>query len=150
MMAEAPTTVLAGDIGGTKTSLAIFSRESGLRNPLSEATYQSANYGAFSDMVREFLSRSDIPVCHACIGVAGPVFRGRTKVTNLPWVLDETELERDLGFSSVRLMNDLLAFANAVPVLESDDLSVISPGERDPEGARAARPSEKSPSGPIG
>ncbi len=136
-MVETPETVLAGDIGGTKTSLAIFSRESGLRKPLSEATYRSSNYEVFSDMVREFLSGTDIRISHACIGVAGPVFRGRTKVTNLPWVLDEAELERDLGFRSVRLMNDLLAFANSVPLLEGDDLSVISPGERDPEGAQA-------------
>ncbi len=137
MMRKDPDMILAGDIGGTKTNLAVFSRGAGWRKPLAEATFLSGDYRGLGDMVREFLSGTDFKVDQACIGVAGPVIRGSAKVTNLPWTLEEKELETDLGFSSVRLMNDLLAFANAVPLLEEEDLSVLNPGRQDPEGARA-------------
>ena len=137
MMRKDPDTILAGDIGGTKTNLAIFSRGEGLLKSLAEATFPSGNYKGFGDMVREFLSGTDFKVDQACIGVAGPVIGGRAKVTNLPWVLEEKELETELGFNSVRLMNDLLAFANAVPLLEEEDLFVLNQGRQDPEGSRA-------------
>ncbi|MDT8284529.1 MAG: glucokinase [Thermovirgaceae bacterium] len=70
------------------------------------------------------------------MGVAGPGIPGRAKITNLSWVLEGKKLETDLGFSSVRLMNDLLSVANAVPLLEEDDLFVLNPGRQDPEGSR--------------
>ena len=84
--------LLAGDIGGTKTALAVFSSARGPKTPLREAEYPSGKYPSLATMVREFLAGTDLPIAHACFDVAGPVIAGRAKTTNLPWLLAEDEL----------------------------------------------------------
>jgi len=128
---------LAGDIGGTKTNLAVFSPETGPRAPLVEATFPSVRYPSLEALVREFLAQVDLKVERASFGVPGPVVAHRATVTNLPWVIDETRLETALGLSSVRLLNDLESIAHAVPFLESDDLHTLNEGESAPGGAIA-------------
>lgn len=129
--------LLAGDIGGTKTNLAVFSREAGLRSPLVERTYTSSEYPDLETMVEEFLSVTDQPVERACFGVAGPVIKGQVEATNLPWILDENQLQEHLGFSEVRLINDLFAVAQAVPLLEEEDLVTLQAGGQVEAGNRA-------------
>ncbi|MFB0537013.1 MAG: glucokinase [Anaerolineae bacterium] len=129
--------LLAGDIGGTKTNLAVFSPEDGPRAPLAEATFPSANYPSLEALVREFLSQVALKVDRASFGVAGPVAAGRTTVTNLPWVMDETQLRETLNLSSVRLLNDLNAIAHAVPFLEPADLHTLNVGQPTSGGAIA-------------
>jgi len=121
--------LLAGDIGGTKTDLAIYSTETGPRAPLVQAEFHSGHYPSLEAIVREFLATVTYPVESACFDVAGPVLAGRAKITNLPWIIDEQVLKDDLGLKSVQLLNDLEAVARAVPVLEPDDLVTINPGE---------------------
>ena len=91
--------LLAGDIGGTKTSLAIYSPEAGARAPLEEATFPSAQYPNLESLVREFLDQVDVSVERATFGVAGPVVGGRATITNLSWVIDEAELQSALNLS---------------------------------------------------
>ncbi len=129
--------VLAGDIGGTKTNLAVFSSESGLRTPLAQATFSSGDYSGLEMIVREFLSRFKIKIDLASFGVAGPVVNGQAKITNLPWVMDEKQLADALGLPRVHLMNDLLAFARAVPLLVPEDLLTLNKGRMVPHGAIA-------------
>ncbi|MBN2392782.1 MAG: glucokinase [Anaerolineae bacterium] len=129
--------LLAGDVGGTKTNVAIYSHEAGLHAPLLSATFPSAAYKGLADLVKEFLSRTEMPVRRACFGVAGPVVNGQARITNLPWVLDEAQLAVDLGFSSFTLLNDLVAIASGVPFLKPDDLHTIHQGQAQPGGALA-------------
>jgi len=129
--------LLAGDIGGTKTSLAVFSPEDGPRTARLEATYSSTNYPSLEALVREFLSQVDLEVERATFGVAGPVVSGRARITNLPWVIDEKQLQKALNLSSVQLLNDLAAIAYAVPFLEPADLHMLNQGEPVPGGAIA-------------
>ncbi len=128
------TILLAGDVGGTKTALAIFSLEETSLRPLAEASFPSARYPTFDSLVREFLSDIRLPVEAASFGVAGPVLRGRARITNLPWVIDEGELARSLGLRSVQLLNDVEAIANFVPSLAPPDLHTLNEGETDLEG----------------
>jgi glucokinase len=121
--------LLAGDIGGTKTNLAVFSPKEGLRAPLAEATFPSGDYPSLEALVNEFMARVDLPVERASFGVAGPVEEGRASVTNLPWTMDEAQLEEALDISSVRLLNDLAAIAHAVPFLEPLELHTLNEGE---------------------
>ena len=127
--------LLAGDIGGTKTNLAIFSPKDGPRAPLAEATFPSAGYPSLEALVHEFLSHVDLKVDQASLGVAGPVSAGRAEITNLPWVMEETQLREALNLSSVRLLNDLAAIAHAVPFLEPEDVHTLSVGQPAPGGA---------------
>jgi len=129
--------LLAGDIGGTKTKLGLFSPEAGPRAPRKEETYPSGRYPSLEAIVREFLAGIREPIDRACFGVAGPVVHGRAQITNLPWVIDEQRLREELRFPSVRLLNDLAAIASAVPLLGPDDLHTLNSGTREPGGAIA-------------
>jgi glucokinase len=136
-MKEKSGLLLAGDIGGTKTNLAIFSTEAGLRAPLVEATFPSGNYSSLEALISEFLGQVDVTVTQASFGVAGPVVGGQATITNLPWVMTETQLAESLSLSTVRLLNDLVAIAYAVPSLEPADLHTLNKGEPAPGGAIA-------------
>ncbi len=128
MTEEKTTVVLAGDIGGTKTTLALFEAESGISAPLAEETFPSRDYPCLEVMAQEFLARTRTNVDGACFGVAGPVVNGQAKITNLPWIMDEATLGGALCISSVHLLNDLLALAHAVPFLVGKDLHVLNTG----------------------
>ncbi|MFW6054736.1 MAG: glucokinase [Thermodesulfobacteriota bacterium] len=131
------TNVLAGDIGGTKTNLAVYNGHIGLDAPIAEATYPSRDYPSLEALVQEFLTKFEGEIHRASFGVAGPVANGQATITNLPWVMDEEELAHKLGLNSVHLLNDLLAFAHAVPFLEDKDVHVLNRGKPAAEGAKA-------------
>jgi len=129
--------ILAGDIGGTKTVLAVFPHGVQPRKPLAEMTFPSARYDSLGDIVKEFLDTVNLPVDRACFGVAGPVIAGRAKITNLPWVVDGPALQSAFHWSSVELLNDLESVAYAIPVLGSDDIHTLSAGVPVPNGTIA-------------
>ena len=129
--------LLAGDVGATKTTLAMISPEAGPRKPLMVATFVSARYPRLEAVVRDFLHQSNVRVDHACFGVAAPVIQSRAKFTNLPWVVDERQLASALNLSSVRLLNDAAAIAHGVPILGASDLHTLNTGEPEPGGALA-------------
>jgi hypothetical protein len=120
--------LLTGDIGGTKTDLALFSPEAGARAPLAQAEYRSANYPSLEAMVRAFLAQANQSVESACFDVAGPVINGRARLTNMSWTLDEATLQEELRLAEVHLLNDLQATAYAVPLLQSGDLHSLNAG----------------------
>ena len=129
--------LLAGDVGGTKTDLAIFSNEAGPHSPLAQAEVHSADYPSLQALAREFLTKVNTSVDRACFGVPGPVIDGRVKTTNLPWVMDEHSLAKELNLRSVHLMNDLEAIAEAIPILRDRDVRVLNAGRPAPKGAIA-------------
>ena len=131
--------LIAGDIGGTKTELAIFSNEGGPHSPLVQVKVHSADYPSLEVIVKEFLAKVDKPVDRAFFAVPGPVIGGRVKTTNLPWTIEGKSLaqELDLNLKSVHLINDLEAIARAVPILRPSDVITINTGEAVPRGAIA-------------
>jgi glucokinase len=129
--------LLAGDIGGTKSRLAIFTDGGGIRAPLKEEVLDSGRFSGIDALIREFLKRSGLSADRACLAVAGPVIDGRAAVTNLPWIADAETIRRTFGFRAVRLLNDLAATARAVPLLEPVELHTLNPGESAAGGAIA-------------
>jgi glucokinase len=121
--------LLAGDIGGTKTALGVYTAEAGPRAPIVRETFPSDDYPSLESVVREFLSRHDVRVQAACFDVAGPVVGGRAKVTNLPWSIEVDELRESLNLPTVHLLNDLQALAYAVPQLGPDELHTLKEGK---------------------
>ena len=113
--------LLAGDIGGTKTNLALYARDSGLV-PQTQATFKSAGYDSLEAVVEEFLITTGAEVERAVFGVAGPVVDGQSTTTNLPWVIRETDLQEAFDLQQVKLLNDLEATAYGVPHLPPSDL----------------------------
>jgi len=129
--------LLAGDIGGTKTHLAVFSAEEGPRTPLFEATFPSQRYASLEAIAQDFLRQANLSVEQASLGVAGPVVRGRATITNLSWVIDAIHMRERLRMSSVTLLNDLESIATGVPLLRDEDLHTLHAGQPVSGGAIA-------------
>ncbi len=127
--------LLAGDVGGTHTRLAVFEAARGSLRKLEQVVVRSEPGCALADLARPFVESAG-PCVAACFGVPGPVEGGRVRTTNLPWRLDESALAHDLGIGAVRLVNDLVAHARALDELSPGMLVTLHPGRPDPEGPR--------------
>jgi glucokinase len=133
------TRVLAGDIGGTKTELALYRwTEGSLASERFERT-PSRDHTSFTALLEAFLAAGADPLCDAaCLAVAGPVFGGASALTNLPWHLDEASLAATLGGAPLRIVNDLAAMARGMLHLPPSAFAVINPGAAAPANASIA------------
>ncbi len=113
--------ILAGDVGGTKTSLGLFLKGEGRPVPKVIETFSSQNAPDLEHIILKFLEIYPASVTHACFGVAGPVVKGRSKITNLPWNISEDRIKKQFNYHHVRLVNDLTATAMAIPLLNKDE-----------------------------
>ena len=129
--------LLAGDVGGTKVDLGLFSAETGPDQPIVRSEYPSQHYGSLADIVAEFRAKSTHEIDRACFAVAGPVVAGRATITNLRWSIDERELGDQMGVRSVHLMNDVEAIATGILGLSSTSLHQLNRGEPVDKGAIA-------------
>lgn len=119
--------ILAGDIGGTKTILALYQNQLG-GALIHRALFESREYASLTEMIDEFraLARRAEPIQRAAFGVAGPVDRsGYVRLTNLPYDVDANELESTLGIREVLVLNDLEATVYGIQSLGEDDLLVL-------------------------
>ena len=129
--------ILAGEIGATRTRLAAFETEGNRLQRVVEKNYVSQQHDGLSGILADFIKTEGIPVHSACLGVAGPVRAGRSKISNLPWVIDAREVATQLRLNSVGLLNDLEAYAYGIDGLESKDFITLSEGAEEAEGNRA-------------
>lgn len=129
--------VLAGDIGGTKTVLAVIEVDRGQLQVQALETFPSANFDTLDEIVQQFIDTQH-PACdYACFGIAGPVHAGTCSTTNLPWQVDARQLATDLGLHQVWLLNDLEANAWGVSTLNDDDFLVLNEGAPQASGNAA-------------
>lgn len=129
--------LLIGDIGGTKTILAVYSHETGPRVPLAEEVFPSLQYESLSDIIKEFYAKTKLTAEQACFGVAGPVFEKTCKITNLTWVIDGPALQKEFNWSAIELLNDMESIAYGIPSLAPEDLRTLNEGEAVPGGTIA-------------
>ena len=123
--------ILAGDIGGTNTRLALFNPDGPDGRPelVMQETFRSSAYESFGNIVERFLSSlPKVEIQRACFGVAGPVQNGRCKPTNLNWEVDAAQLQHDLKIPLVAIINDLVANAHGIAWLKPDDCITINSG----------------------
>lgn len=121
--------ILAGDIGGTKTHLALFP-EKEPRNWIVDTKYRSGEHENLRNIVEAFLAdHRDHEVVRACFGIAGPIQDRKCKATNLPWVVDAGLIEELTGIEQVDLINDLEANAFGINVLDEDEFYVLNEGK---------------------
>jgi len=137
--------ILAGDVGGTKTRLAFCQLENGRIIRQQTDTFVSRDYSCLEDVVQEFINKYDVSVTKSCFGVPGPVVNGEAKATKLPWHFKEERISNELNIPTVKLVNDLVATAAAVPHLMPEDLYVLYEGE--PYSSTAEGQSQNSGSG---
>ncbi len=125
--------ILAGDIGGTKTDLALY--EITGEGPLKtrrENSFPSRDYGSLDDVVRAFLQDDRPTIVAAAFGIAGPIDGETVTTTNLPWRVEARTLREVIGAPHVRLMNDLEATAFGALFLPGDQLQTINAGRERP------------------
>lgn len=128
--------ILSGDVGGTKTRLALYSRVGKALRRRVARTFRSYDYPSIEAILEVFLAGRE-KVSLACIGVAGPVADGRSRLTNLSWNVDAGSIRSACGARAAYLINDLQALAFAVPFLPANRFATIQKGEPDPDGVVA-------------
>ncbi|HEX8176339.1 MAG TPA: glucokinase [Pyrinomonadaceae bacterium] len=123
--------ILAGDIGGTKTNLALFDEGAGGElQKKEERTFASNDYAGLEAVIAEFMNGRELPVEAGAFGVAGPVINGVSRITQLPWIISSASLQDCLGTGEVWVINDLEATAYGVPSLKEEQLVTLHQGER--------------------
>jgi glucokinase len=125
--------ILAGDMGGTKSHLALFAAEKKPPQLLIEETYKSEEYSGLEEVLHKFLGDNaeqirNQPIVAACLGVPGPVVGERSKTPNLPWTLSAQAIRETIGCQKVGLINDLEANGYGILLLEDDELETLQEG----------------------
>jgi glucokinase len=129
--------VLAGDIGGTKTNLALFSVHGEKLHSESFRTFPSKRYSGLIPVIEEFLAGNVRAIQAASFGIAGAVVDGRVKTPNLPWMIDTADVRRALKLEAVTLLNDLEAAAHGIFTLENDEFCTLNEGTMRHSGNKA-------------
>ena len=130
----ATTTLLAGDMGGTKTLLALYGSDGSQLQLLHQQRFRSGEWASLEPMIDSFLNNrpADLPAPgHACIAVAGPVRHREAKITNLPWRLREADLARAAGLERLELVNDFGVLIYGLPHFDDSQQVILQDGEQD-------------------
>jgi glucokinase len=114
--------ILAGDIGGTNARLAYFQPQNGHLQMVSERVFPSREHSEFGEIVSQFVDASGTQPEAACFGIAGPVRNGRVETSNLPWVIEQSKLAKQIRLPATLLINDLEASAWGIGALDDGDL----------------------------
>ncbi len=130
--------LLAADIGGTKSALAIFDLDDDLNSgPLAQAVYASSDFAGIEKLIQAFLEESGCRPEYACLAMAGVIRHGQAKMTNLPWMISEQRLSERFALAGVWLINDLTAVCASLPLLRNNDFLELQQGDAEHEGIRA-------------
>ena len=129
--------ILAGDIGGTNTRLALFEGTPDRLTPRDIEVYPSPQFSGPAEIVRKYLATHKASVQGAAFGLPGAVVDGRVQTTNLPWVVDSRHLAEELHVDRVELINDLFANAHGIVMLQDSDFVTLNAGTSSPAGNRA-------------
>jgi len=113
--------ILAGDIGGTHTRIALFELNQNRLDKLLDRVYPSRDYKSLDEIISLFVSNENVNISAACFGIAGPVMHGQVSTPNLAWVVDAFQLTKLLQVQAVWLINDLQAHASGIHDLEVAD-----------------------------
>lgn len=132
--------ILAGDIGGTKSNLALYRFSGNQLKLLKEGTLPTKDFRSFSQLMAAFQGHSLPPINAICLGVAGPVNKGRVEGTNFSWAIDEEEIKKELGVEVVSVINDMEANAFGLGLLDQKDVEVLRKGAGIPGNAAIISP----------
>jgi glucokinase len=135
-MPDQPHLILAGDVGGTKCNIALFTVLGDSLATERSARFKSSAYPGLCTILREFLAGEDRAIRSACFGVPGPVKHGRAKPTNLTWGVDASEIAAEFLIPHVAILNDLAANAHGISELREGDFAIVQAGSSEAEGNR--------------
>ncbi len=131
------TTLLAADVGGTKSDLAILDlSQAAESSPLHRKRYRNKYFQNLDEILDDFLKGIETPD-FACLAVAAVISNGTADLTNLDWSVSEEKIQHNFGFKNVTLINDLTAICSALPHLSEQELLTIQPGTAQGNGVRS-------------
>lgn len=124
-------TILAGDIGGTNTSIALIRDDQGKFDILAREVFSTQALSDASHAIRQALERfqtqlGQFSIDASCISIAGPVENNRCVPTNISWSLDGREIEQEFGFPTL-VINDFTAICYGIPLLDANDSQQLTP-----------------------
>ena len=131
--------IVGGDVGGTKTLLGLFEPAVPRPRLVTTFSYVTNAYDRFSAILEEFdraVGRQRA-VDAVAVGVAGPVFDGVSRLTNVSFDISAAEIAAHLGTPRVELLNDLEALATSVEVLTGGEVAVLQAGVTRTDGNAA-------------
>jgi glucokinase len=129
--------ILAGDIGGTNTRLALFDYAAGHFKLVSGSVFPSRQYSGLDEIVAKFVTAAKAHPSSACFGIAGPVQNGRVEATNLPWIIESRRLADELKIHDAVLINDVEASAWGIVTLTPQELVTLNQGKANAVGNQA-------------
>ena len=130
----ATPTLLAGDMGGTKTLLALYESDGSQLRLLHQQRFRSGEWSSLEPMLGSFLNDRPADLAapaHACIAVAGPVRHREARITNLPWRLREADLAHAAGLERLELVNDFGVLIYGLPHFDDSQQVILQNGEQD-------------------
>ena len=130
----ATPTLLAGDMGGTKTLLALYESDGSQLRLLHQQRFRSGEWSSLEPMLASFLNDRPADLAapeHACIAVAGPVRHREARITNLPWRLREADLAHAAGLERLELVNDFGVLIYGLPHFDDSQQVILQNGEQD-------------------
>jgi glucokinase len=120
--------ILVGDLGGTKTILAVISSEAGPYKPLAEKTFKSANFKSLEDIIKTFLGETKLEISQTCFAIAGPIVNGHAHFTYLNWNIGSENIKSTFNLSAVHMLNDMESLGYSIPLLKTEDIHTLSRG----------------------
>jgi glucokinase len=117
--------ILAGDIGGTKTNMALYSVEREHPSTVVVERFETGEHSGAEEIIEKFMRNLTSEIDSVCLAVAGPVAEGESRLTNLPWTISEKRLRERFGWRHVKLINDVEATAHELPFLKKEEKAVL-------------------------
>ncbi|MBS3105686.1 glucokinase [Candidatus Woesearchaeota archaeon] len=131
--------LLAGDVGGTNTSLGVFGIKNARAEFLMSFHFSSPKLKNLSEAVNEVMGylrdERRISISKACFGIAGTITPNGdfAKVTNLNWDVDRKDLLEKTKLTQILLINDFEAIGYGINIVKEKDVFTIRKAKKIPK-----------------
>ncbi|MBI3230970.1 MAG: glucokinase [Burkholderiales bacterium] len=121
---------LLADVGGTNARFAL---EAASGQFESVIVLPCAAYASLAEAMRAYLAqvaegKTSLAIRHAAIAIANPVDGDWVQMTNHHWAFSVAELKKEMGFSTLLVVNDFTALARALPHLAPEQKQQVGGG----------------------
>jgi len=113
--------LLAGYIGASRVDLAQADRKQGEIRLTGFQRYKPGDFNNLDSILELYLRKTKKDFSAVCLGVAGPVIKNKVTTTNLPWHISRTSIQKKFAFGEVKLINDVVATAHGLALLDQDN-----------------------------
>jgi len=118
---------LLADIGATHARFALQTAPDVFQ---AVRVLECEHFDGIVPLLRHYLAdHAELTLHHAAFAVANPVNGDQVRMTNRAWEFSTEAVRRQLGLSTLLVVNDFTALAMAIPVLQPHDLLQVGEGK---------------------